>query len=184
MPRSQSRLLAGLTPTEPRRPQAGLVLSAQLASLAATGWIVWSVAASSRPRRQSLAGVLTEAVVDALIAFLCSGAFMTAFQSVSTHFLRLEALRISLRTARTSIWLAPTAILLLRLSPLAIGAALALVIDITQMLYFQWEELESVAGAPPARSYTCLRASAYAVALGGQTTIVCLWMGAGLLAAV
>jgi hypothetical protein len=183
MPRSQSRLLAGLTPTEPWRPQAGLVLSAQLASLVATGWIVWSVAASSRSHRQSLAGVLIEAVVDALLAFLCSGTLMTAFQLMSAYSVGFDALRVSLRTARTSIWLAPTAILLLRLSPLAIGAALAFVIDITQMLYSQWGELESVAGSPPARSYTWLRGSAYAVALGGQTTIVCLWMGAPLLAA-
>src|SRR5580704_7764185 len=107
MPRSQSRLLAGLTPTEPWRPQAGLVLSAQLASLVATGWIVWSVAASSRSHRQSLAGVLIEAVVDALLAFLCSGTLMTAFQLMSAYSVGFDALRVSLRTARTSIWLAP-----------------------------------------------------------------------------
>lgn len=183
MPRSQSRLLAGLTPTEPWRPQAGLVLSAQLASLVATGWIVWSVAASSRPHKQSLAGVVTESAADALLALVCAGAIMTAFQLVSARSMGADALRISLRTARTSIWLAPTAILLSRLSPLAVGAALALVIDITQMLYSQWAELESVAGTPPAGSYTWLRASACAVALGGQTTIVCLWMGAPVLAA-
>jgi len=180
MPRSQSRLLAGLTPTEPWRPQAGLVLLTQLASLVATGWIVWSVAASFRPHPHSLVGVVTEAAADALLAFVSAGAIMTAFQLVSARSMGADALRISLRTARTSIWLAPTAILLSRLSPLAVGAALALVIDITQMLYSQWAELERVAGAP---SYKWLRACAYAVALGGQTTIVCLWMGAPLLAA-
>jgi len=155
---------------------------AQLASLAATGWIVWSVAADFRPHPHSLAGEVTEAVVDALLAFLCSGVFMIVFQSVSAHSLGADALRISLRTARTSIWLTPTAILLSRLSPLAVGAALALVIDITQMLYTQWAVPEGVSGSQSANSYRWLRASAYAVALGGQATIVCLWMGAPFLA--
>jgi hypothetical protein len=184
MPRSQSRLLAGLTPTEPWKPQSGFILLAQLASLAATGWIVWWVALSSRPHPQSLFGIIAQAVVDALLAFVGSGTLMTAFQLVSTGSLGFDALRISLRTARTSIWLAPTAILLSRSSPVAVGAALALVIGITQTLYSQWSELEGVAGPPPARSNTWPRACAYAVALGGQTTIVCLWMGAPLVAAV
>jgi hypothetical protein len=183
MPRSQSRLLAGLAPTEPWKPHPGLVLFAQLASLAVTGCIVWSVAVSSRRHPQSLAGMVTQAGVDTLLAFVCSGTLMTAFQLASARSLGFDALRISLRTARTSIWLAPTAILLSRSSPVAVGAALALVIGIAQMLYSQWSELESVAGPAPARSNRWLRASAYAVALGGQTTIVCLWMGAPILAA-
>jgi hypothetical protein len=133
--------------------------------------------------------MVTQAAVDATLAFICSGTFMaafqgmTAFQLASARSLGFDALRISLGTARTSVWLAPTAILLSRASPFAVGAVLALVIGITQLLYFQWSELESVAGPLPARSHTWLRASGIAVALGGQTVIVAFWMEAPLLAA-
>jgi hypothetical protein len=177
MPRSQSRLLAGVTPTEPWKPQSGLILLAQLASLAATGWIVWSVASFSRPHPQSLFGIITQAAAYVVLAFVCSGIFMTGFQLASARSLGFDALRISLRTARTAVWLAPTAILLSRSSPVAVGAALTLVIGTTQMLYSQWAELEGAAGPLPARAF------AYAVALGGQTAVVAVWMGAPLLAA-
>jgi hypothetical protein len=183
MPRSQSRLLDGLTPTERWQPQPGLVLSAQLGSLAATGCIVWLLAVRSRPHVHSLPGAVTQSVVVGLVAFVCSGMFMTAFQLATARSLGFDALRTSLPTARTAVWLAPTAILLTRSSPFAVGAALALVIGTTKMLYFQWAEFESVGGPLPGRSNRWLRTSAYGVALAGQTTIVCLWMGSPLLAA-
>ncbi len=48
-----------------------MVLFAQLASLVATGWIVWSVVASSRSHPQSLAGLVTQAIVVAMLALVC-----------------------------------------------------------------------------------------------------------------
>jgi hypothetical protein len=45
------------------------------------------------------------------------------------------------------------------------------------MMYSQWAELEGASGPLPARSF------AYAVALGGQTAVVAVWMGAPRLAA-
>jgi hypothetical protein len=170
-------------------PQSGVVLFAQLASLAGTGWIVWSVARAARPHPHSLAGMVIQAGAYALLAFICSGALMTAFQVMtafqlaSARSLGLDALRIPLGTARTSVWLAPTAILLSRSSPAAVGAVLALAIGITQLLYSQWSELESVALPPAARSETWLRVSGFAVALGGQAVVVAFWMGAPRLAA-
>jgi hypothetical protein len=129
--------------------------------------------------------MVIQAGVYALLAFICSGVLMTAFQlaSTSTRSLGFDALRIPLRTARTSIWLAPSAILISRSSPAAVGAVLALVIGITQLLYSQWSELASVAGPRAARSHTGLRASGFAVAVGGQAVIVAFWMGAPRLAA-
>lgn len=183
MPGSQSRLLAGLTPTEPWRPVSGMVLFAQLASLVATGWIVWSVVASSRWHPQSLAGLVTQAFVVAMLALVSTATLMTAFQLLGARSLGFDALRTSLRTARPAVWLAPTAILVLRWSPVALGAALVLVVSTTEMLYAQWARHEGVARLPPDRSRKWLRASAYAVALGGQAAIVCLWMGVPLLAA-
>ena len=171
-----------MTPTEPWKPESGLVLLAQLASLAATGWIVWSIAVHARPHPQSLPGVVIQAVMVGLLAFVCSGIFMTAFQLVNARRLGFDTLRVSLRTAQPSIWLAPTAILLSRSSPFAVGAALALVIATTQMLYSQWVALERVTGPIPGGSNTWPRACAIGIALGSQTTIVCLWIGAPLLA--
>jgi hypothetical protein len=183
MPHSQSRLLAGLTPTERWRPLSGLVLFGQVASLAAAGWIVWALVGSSRSQPRSLAVVVTIAVVYALLAFLSTAAFMTAFELFSARSRGFDALRVSVKTAQPAVWLAPTAILLSRLSPVAVGAALVLVVSTTRMLYAQWAEHEGVARLPPARSRKWLRASACALALAGQTAIVCLAMGAPLIAA-
>ena len=127
--------------------------------------------------------MLIQAAVTALLAFICSGVLMTAFQLAGTRSLGFDALRIPLRTARTSIWLAPSAILIARSSPAAVGAVLALVIGITQMLYSQWSELASVAGPQAARSNTGLRTAGFAIAIGGQAVIVAFWMGAPRLAA-
>jgi hypothetical protein len=183
MSTSESRLLAGLSPTEPWKPRSGLVLSTQLASLAVSGLIVWRAASSTRLVRPTLAGAAAQACGIALLALLCSGAIMIAFQLVSGRSLGLETLRSSLRTGRTALWLAPIAILISRLPAVALAAALVFAISATQLLYFRWLELERVAGPIRDDVGRRFRASAFAVALGAQTTLVAVWTGVPLLAA-
>jgi len=152
-------------------------LLAQSASLLATGLIVWTAAASSRFGRESSAGVAGHALGVALLALLCSGTIMLVFQLVSARSLQFGALRISLGTARTAVWLAPVAILFARFSPAALCAALVFTISATKLVHFERARPEN-----DARSKIWLRASASAVAVGGQTSMVAVWMGAPLLA--
>jgi len=180
---SESRLLAGLSPGEPWKPRSGLVLSTQLAALAVSGVIVWRAALSTRLVRPTLAGAAGQACGIALLALLCSGTIMIAFQLLSGRSLGFQTLRISLRTARAALWLAPIAILIFRLPPVALGAALVFAISATQLLYSQWLELEGARPIPDDVGGR-FRASAFAVALGAQTTLVAVWTGVPLLAAM
>jgi hypothetical protein len=183
MPTSQSRLLAGLPQSEPWKPHAALVILYQFASLAATAWIVWSLALPFQPRPLSLAGLIAQTAVDSLLALLCCSTFVTAFHWMTARSPVFGAFRMSLATARTAIWVAPTAILLSRLSIFAVGAAIALVTSTTHLLYCQRAQRETSNETPSFAAPPRLRASAYAVALGGQTTVVTAWMGAPMLAA-
>jgi hypothetical protein len=183
MPISESRLPAGLSPRASWKPQPSLVLSAQLAALAVSGLIVWRAALSTRLVHPTLAGVAGQACGIALLGLLCSGAIMIAFQLLGGRSLGFETLRISLRTARTALWLAPIAILISRLPAVALGAALVFAISATQLLYSQWMEFDGVAGPIPNDMARRFRASAFAVALGAQTTLVAVWTGTPLLAA-
>jgi hypothetical protein len=180
---SASRLPAGLSPRAPWKPQPSLVLSAQLAALAVSGLIVWRAALSTRLVRPTLAGAAGQACGIALLGLLCSGAIMIAFQLLSGRSLGFETLRISLRTARTALWLAPIAILISQLPAVALGAALVFAISATQLLYSQWLEFEGVAGPMRDDVGRRFRASAFAVAVGAQTTLVAVWTGTPLLAA-
>ncbi len=183
MPGFENRLVAGLPPTEPWKPQPWLVLLMPFASLSATSWIVWSLTVSARLYRESTANIAVQALADAFLALVCSGTIMIVFQLVSVRSVKPDVLRISLRTARTAVWLTPTAILLCDLTPAVLVAALALAVSSTRLMYSQWAELEG-AGPGSVRLDTWLRVSAFVVALGGQTTMVAVWVGTPLLAAL
>jgi hypothetical protein len=174
---SESRLPAGLPPRAPSKPQPSLVLSAQLAALAVTGLIVWRAALSTRLVHPTLAGAAGQACGIALLGLLCSGAIMIALQLLSGGSLGFETLRISLRTARTAVWLAPIAVLFYLLPAAALAAALVFAIATTQLLYSRGPEPEI-----GIRSNSWLRFSANAVALGAQTTLVAALAGTRLLA--
>ncbi len=153
-------------------------LWAQLASLLAAGWVVWPVAASFRLPRQSVFSVAAHALALALLALLASAAVMAAFQVASAGSLEFDRLRTPLRTAQTAIWLAPIAILFPRSPVAALIVTLVFTISATELFYSEWAE-----SAGSARPHTQFRASGFALALGAQTTIVAVWMGAPLLAA-
>src|SRR5579863_7207092 len=153
-------------------------LGAQLASLLAAAWVVWPVAASSRLPRQSVFSVAAHALGLALLALLVSAAVMAAFQAVSAGSFQFDGFRTPLRTAQTAIWLAPIAILFPRSPVAALVVTLVFATSATELLYSEWPE--SAVGTRP---HAQVRASGFALALGAQTTIVAVWMGAPLLAA-
>lgn len=116
------------------------MIMAQLASLLVTGWLVWSAVVSFRLSRQPARVLIGHSFWVEVLALLCCGTIMVAFELASGRTVGWEALRSPLRTARIAVWLAPIAILLARLSPLALVGAIVFLVGTTRMLYSEWAE--------------------------------------------
>lgn len=112
----------------------------QVASLLATGWVIRKIAFFPFGAQN----FLPEAVAFALWYSFCA----LALSAVITFLLLLtvqriareEALHVTLRTCAAGMWFAPAVILLSASSPLAVTAALALVVSVTRVLYSQWRQ--------------------------------------------
>jgi hypothetical protein len=115
----------------------------QVAGLAATGWVVWTVAVLPRLGRQPLAWVIGEALQHAVVACLASAAITLGLYLLIARSGRTEALLGALRTSTVAVWFAPATLLLAELSPLALGAALVLVISTTRLLFLEWRSFHS-----------------------------------------
>jgi hypothetical protein len=120
-----------------------LALLVQVAGLAASGWVVWTVAVLPRLGRQPLAWVIGEALQHALVACLASAAITLGLYLLIARSGRTDALLGALRTSTVAVWFAPATLLLAELSPLALGAALVLVITTTRLLYLEWRSFHS-----------------------------------------
>lgn len=129
------------------RHRPGLRLLAEIAGLAATGWMIWSVSVVPRLHSQSLARIAAGAIAYALLACLWSAVIVLSLQFAITRSIRADALQLTLRTCRTAVWFAPATILLSRLSPAALIASLALIVSTTRLLHSQWLELFGDSGS-------------------------------------
>ena len=119
-----------------------LALLVQVAGLAATGWVVWTAAVVPRLARQPLAGVIRDALQHTLFACFASAAITLGLYLLIARSGRSDALLTALRTSATAVWFAPATLLLSELSPLALGAALVLVISTTRLLYCEWRVIQ------------------------------------------
>jgi len=118
----------------------------QLASLAATGWLLWRPAAINHWPHYSASWVLMQAVFLAAVA--CGAAALITFV-LYTLILQDPGYVVHgpLSTSTAAIWFAPSVILFAQRSPAAIVAALVLVINATRILYEQWTP--NLSPAPP-----------------------------------
>ncbi len=91
-----------------------------------------------RLARQPLSGVIAEALKHTLFACLASASITVGLYLLIARSTRRHAVLAALRTSSTAVWFAPATLLLAELSPLALGAALVLVISTTRLLYSQW----------------------------------------------
>ena len=173
-----------------------LALLVQVAGLAATGWLVWTAVVVPRSARQPLASVIWEALQYALFACFASAAITLGMYLLIARPGRADALRAALRTSTTAVWFAPAMLLLSELSPLALGAALVLVISTTRLLYLQWRVIhpeQTVDGfiferelfePPPSPIRWKDLAPALIASFGLEAGIVAVLLGSPLLAAV
>lgn len=173
-----------------------LALLVQVLGLAATGWVVWNTAVVPRLGRQPLAGVIWEALGHALFACLASAAITAGLYLLIARSGRAGALPAALRTSAVAVWFAPATLLLSELSPLALGAALVLVIRTTDLLYGEWRAIHieepaddfdparELFEAPPSPLGLKDLAPALLASLGLEAGIVAVLMGFPLLSAV
>lgn len=182
-------------PSSNKKAWNGLALLIQVAGLLGTACLIWFASVVPRLPYQPLGAILMHALKYAGLACVSSLAIMLGLQLAIGGVSRIDAFRTALRTARTAVWFAPATILLLHLSPAALGAALALVVSATRLLYCQWRESHEDADSPvwvgrtnfglgdPRPLLVCELGPALTVSLSVQMSVVAALMGYLLLAA-
>jgi hypothetical protein len=121
----------------------------QLASLAATGWLLWQPVLVTHWPHDSPFTVLMRAMIFALVACLAGGLITVVLYLVLRQD-QQDVIHATLRTSAVAVWFAPAVILLTELSPAAAVAALVLVVNATRVLYAQWRvDAPAPAPAPP-----------------------------------
>lgn len=110
----------------------------QAASLVATGWLIWRTAFFPFGAQYFLPEGLAIALFYSCCALAVGGVITFLLLLSIRRIAREEALDVTLRTSAAGMWFAPAVILLGAASPLAIAAALALVVSVTRVLYSQW----------------------------------------------
>ncbi len=123
------------TPTNQR---ARAVFWLQVASLLATGWVIRRVAFFPFGAQNFLPEAVVVALWYSFCALALSGVITYLLLLTMQRIAREEALHVTLRTCAAGMWFAPAVILLSASSPLAVTAALALVVSVTRVLYSQW----------------------------------------------
>jgi hypothetical protein len=124
-----------------------LLLLAQIAGLVATGWFIWSRSILLRLVFQSWSRLIAQALGYAMLACAVSAALTLALYLAIARSRHGAVLAMLLRTSATAVWFAPAVLLLSVFSPLALAAAVVLVVSATRLLYSEWQPLPS--DSPP-----------------------------------
>ncbi len=127
-------------PGLPARAQGRLAPLVQVASLFATGWMVWLNTISPRLHRYSWATLIGSALGYTVFACAASAA-ITIGLLLAIRRERGEIVWGTLRTSAAGAWFAPAIILLSQFSPASLTAALVLVVTTTRLLYSEWRRL-------------------------------------------
>jgi hypothetical protein len=109
-----------------------------VASLFATGWVIWLNSISPRLHRYSWATLIGSALGYTVFACAASAAITCVLLLAIPRRERGDIVWGTLRTSAAGAWFAPAIILLTQLSPESLAAALVLVILTTRLLYSEW----------------------------------------------
>jgi hypothetical protein len=133
------RRLSSKTDLPPKtNERARAVFWLQVVSLIATGWVILRIAYFPFGAQNFLPAAVAIALWYSLCALTLSAVITFLVLLTAQRIARAEALDVTLRTCAAGMWFAPAVILLSASSPLAITAALALVVSVTRVLYSQW----------------------------------------------
>jgi hypothetical protein len=122
----------------PNNDRTRAVFWLQVASLLATGWVIRRIAFFPFGAQNFLPEGVAVALWYSICALALSGVITFLLLLTVRRIAREEALHVTLRTCAAGMWFAPAVILLSASSPLAVTAALALVVSVTRVLYSQW----------------------------------------------
>ncbi len=142
----------------------------QLAGLIGTGAAIWFGSISPRLRHHSVAEIVTDAFLYALLAFGWAVSLTVLLSFALGRPARTQALSLVLPTARTAVWFAPAAILLAQRSPAALIPAIAIVIGTTQILYTDWIVVDPERRSPI--PFAISLATAFALEGGGAAALL------------
>jgi len=144
-------VLSSPSTTVPGRPGGTksrlLITAIQIASLLATGCLVWRGALVPRLGGQTIFSLAGEVIGYTLLAWAWSAAVALALYTIVPVPERSEMVPNVFRTAATAVWFAPAMILLSNFSLVSLAPALVLVVYASRLLYAQWQPAMAV--APP-----------------------------------
>lgn len=132
----------------PNNERARAIFWLQVTSLLVTGWIIWRTAFFPFGAQYFLPEGIAIALWYSCCALVLSGLITYVLLFSIRRIAREQALDVTLRTSAAGMWFAPAVILLGAASPLAITAALVLVVSVTRVLYSQWRVGLSCADLP------------------------------------
>ncbi len=121
-----------------KRSNGRLGLAVQIASLCTTGAVLWLSASAFPLAHVRLSRVVVQAFLFAFVAWLWSAAIAFLLYLAIPRPPGEYMLLRTLRTSAVAVWFAPATILLSRMSPATLLAALALVVTATRLLYSEW----------------------------------------------
>jgi hypothetical protein len=123
-------------------------LALEIVCLGFTGWCVWQASMIPVWHRLSPAWLAGLSVGYTLGAWLLCATLTLGLYLLFQQWDGPEMIQAALRTSAAAVWFAPAAILLSVLSPVALAAALFLVIRITRLLYSEWRWIHLPAELP------------------------------------
>ncbi|HLK69018.1 MAG TPA: hypothetical protein VKU19_36550 [Bryobacteraceae bacterium] len=122
----------------PATPQPRYALLIQIASLLATGTLLWMNTISPKLHRYSWATLIGNALGYTLFACASSAAITGSLLFAIPRTDRRDVLWKTLRASAAGAWFAPAIILLSEFSPASLAASLVLVVVTTRLLYSEW----------------------------------------------
>jgi hypothetical protein len=128
---------------QPLRGRLGM--AAQMASLLATGVILWVSVIGRKLLYEPMGTLIGHALFYAALAWVWSAIITFILFLILPRTDARRMIGSTLRTSAVAVWFAPACILLSQLSPATLIAALALVVMATRLFYSEW-----MAGAAPA----------------------------------
>ena len=124
-------------------------LTAQVAGLFATGWIVWTTSVAPYAKGARLGPKIAWSLEIAFCALLWSAAIALALRMMMLSASFEDTPPTPLRVSAVAVWFAPAIILFLQFSPLGMAAGLALVVSAARLLSAPWRNPFPDAGPLP-----------------------------------
>lgn len=129
-----------------RSVRGRLTLAAEVASLYATGWFVWKFCLTPQMAGTTPMQVALRGMGFAVAAWLWSLIIAFLLHFAIRQVEHVDVAGATLRTSAAAVWFAPAILLMIHLSPLALPAALVLVVSATRLLYSGWRQVHPEPG--------------------------------------